>query len=175
MPSPRLLSAAAAAMILAVLTVTMPVIAAGGAHGKDKDKNKDKQAAPSKYQPSTDPSQYVGAEVCKTCHEDMPSKGFYKGYEDSPHFVTTLDTTKGPEWHGCEACHGPGKEHVDGGGISRKSSPSRMLPRKISAIAASPATPTAKSTATSPAQPTCRTTLAALTATRPTTLRKAST
>src|SRR5712691_12929219 len=63
---------------------------------------------------------YVGADVCKTCHEDMPSKGFYKNYEDSPHFVTTLDTKKGPQWHGCEACHGPGKEHVEGGGDKSK-------------------------------------------------------
>ena len=66
-------------------------------------------------QPSA-PNRYVGSEVCKTCHEDMPTKGFFKAFEDSPHFVTTLDTKKGPEWHGCEACHGPGKEHVDGGG-----------------------------------------------------------
>src|SRR5262249_550985 len=68
------------------------------------------------YERPSDPSLYVGAEVCKTCHEDMPSKGFFKSYEDSPHYVTTLDTKKGPEWHGCEACHGPGKAHVDGGG-----------------------------------------------------------
>jgi DmsE family decaheme c-type cytochrome len=34
--------------------------------------------------------------------------------------VTTLDAKKGPEWHGCEACHGPGKEHVEGGGDKTK-------------------------------------------------------
>ena len=73
-----------------------------------------------KYQRPTDPSLYVGSETCKTCHEDMPSKGFFKTYEDSPHFATTLDTKKGPEWHGCEACHGPGKEHVEGGGDKSK-------------------------------------------------------
>lgn len=78
------------------------------------------QAKPSAYQHVTDASQYVGAETCKTCHADMPSKGFAKSFEDSPHFVTTLDTNKGPEWHGCEACHGPGKEHVDGGGDKSK-------------------------------------------------------
>jgi len=72
------------------------------------------------YQRPTDPSLYVGAETCKTCHEDMPSKGFYKTYEDSPHYATMLDTKKGPEWHGCEACHGPGKEHVEGGGDKSK-------------------------------------------------------
>jgi DmsE family decaheme c-type cytochrome len=78
-------------------------------------------AKPSKqYQRPTDPSLYVGSEACKTCHEDMPSKGFFKSYEDSPHYVTTLDTKKGPEGHGCEACHGPGKEHVDGGGDKTK-------------------------------------------------------
>jgi DmsE family decaheme c-type cytochrome len=62
-----------------------------------------------------DPSQYVGAETCKTCHEDI-----YKNFETTPHFATTLDTKKGPGWHGCEACHGPGKEHVEGGGDTTK-------------------------------------------------------
>jgi len=65
-------------------------------------------------------SDYVGEEVCKTCHEDMPSKGFYKTFSESPHFVTTLDTKKGPAYHGCEACHGPGKAHVEGGGDKTK-------------------------------------------------------
>ncbi|HVN07675.1 MAG TPA: DmsE family decaheme c-type cytochrome [Patescibacteria group bacterium] len=65
-------------------------------------------------------SDYVGEEVCKTCHEDMPTKGFYKTFETSRHFVTTLDTKKGPAYHGCEACHGPGKAHVEGGGDKTK-------------------------------------------------------
>jgi DmsE family decaheme c-type cytochrome len=72
------------------------------------------------YARQTDPSLYVGSETCKTCHEDMPVKGFFKSFEDSPHYVTTLDSKKGPEWHGCEACHGPGKAHVDGGGDKTK-------------------------------------------------------
>jgi len=65
-------------------------------------------------------SEYVGADTCKTCHEDMPSKGFYKTFEESRHYVTTLDTKRGAEYHGCEACHGPGKAHVDGGGDKTK-------------------------------------------------------
>jgi len=97
-----------------VLLVLMVVTAMAGAA-------RDKAAGQAeKYVRPTDPSLYVGSETCKTCHEDMPSKGFYKAYEDSPHFVTTLDTKKGPEWHGCEACHGPGKAHVEGGGDKSK-------------------------------------------------------
>jgi DmsE family decaheme c-type cytochrome len=50
----------------------------------------------------------------------MPSKDFFNHFEASPHFVTTLDSKKGPEWQGCEGCHGPGKAHVDGGGDRTK-------------------------------------------------------
>jgi DmsE family decaheme c-type cytochrome len=57
------------------------------------------------------PSEYVGAAVCKTCHEDI-----YNGWENSPHWKTTLDTKQGPSHQGCESCHGPGSAHVAGGG-----------------------------------------------------------
>lgn len=67
------------------------------------------------YQRPTDQSLYVGSDTCKTCHEDM-----YKQFETTRHFATTLDTKGGKEWQGCEACHGPGKEHVEGGGDKAK-------------------------------------------------------
>jgi hypothetical protein len=57
----------------------------------DKTKSKDQEK---QYVRPTDPALYVGAETCKTCHEDMPSKGFYKTYEDSPHYVTTMTRTE---------------------------------------------------------------------------------
>src|ERR1044071_7919800 len=57
---------------------------------------------------------YVGSETCKTCHEDI-----FKNFETTPHFKTTL-TKKGPQWQGCEACHGPGKAHVESGGDKSK-------------------------------------------------------
>ena len=105
--------------VLLVLLALMFVLAVRSFAAQEKS-----QAAPASGGASSqkvdaysaaDPSQYVGAETCKTCHDEI-----YQGYEKSPHYVTMLDTKKGPEWHGCEACHGPGKEHVDGGGDKTK-------------------------------------------------------
>jgi DmsE family decaheme c-type cytochrome len=103
------------------LSLTVALCSFAGQTPTGNSKNKSVQKS---YERPTDPSLYVGTEVCKTCHEGMPSKDFYKNYEASPHFATTmegkLDAHKGPEWHGCEACHGPGKEHVEGGGDKTK-------------------------------------------------------
>lgn len=51
-------------------------------------------------------AEYVGSDTCQTCHEDL-----YKSFEQTPHLKTTLKNG-----HGCESCHGPGSEHVGGGG-----------------------------------------------------------
>ena len=104
--------------VLAASLIGLVLAPSGRPQQHEEKKSSGKQT--NTYERPTDTSLYVGAEACKTCHEDMPSKGFYKSYEDSPHYVTTLDTSKGPEWHGCEACHGPGKAHVDGGGDKTK-------------------------------------------------------
>lgn len=109
-----------------LLTLALAAVVCAGSDGppggptNSSSKDKSKQEQPAKYVRPTDPSLYVGSDTCKTCHEDMPTKGFFKSYEDSPHYVTSLDTKKGPEWHGCEACHGPGKAHVEGGGDKTK-------------------------------------------------------
>src|SRR5271154_2768019 len=65
--------------------------------------------------PSPDTSKYVGAETCKTCHEEI-----YNAWEKSPHWKTTLNTKGGPSKQGCEGCHGPGADHVAGGGDKSK-------------------------------------------------------
>jgi len=114
--SKRRVSVLATILIAAAL---VSLVALAPTHAQNKSKTK-QQAGGSGYQRVTDPAQYVGSETCKTCHEDTPTKGFFKSYEDSPHYVTTLDTKRGPEWHGCEACHGPGKEHVEAGGDKSK-------------------------------------------------------
>ena len=96
--------------------------------GVDKDKSK---KAPQAEATAVDPSQYVGEETCKTCHEEAA-----KGYDKGPHWKTALDKRHGPEWQGCESCHGPGKAHAESadpekivrfGGLSREESSKRCL------------------------------------------------
>src|SRR5580692_2651280 len=65
--------------------------------------------------PQAKDSDYLGAEVCKTCHEEI-----YNSWEKTPHWKTTLDTKGGPSHQGCEGCHGPGAAHVAGGGDKTK-------------------------------------------------------
>jgi len=61
--------------------------------------------------PPQESGQYAGSEVCQTCHEEV----YKKGFQDTPHFRTTLKNG-----HGCESCHGPGAAHVEGGGDKSK-------------------------------------------------------
>ena len=64
--------------------------AAAGTGQTDGGKHKSKKSAlPESHQP-IDPSQYVGAETCKTCHEDVA-----KGYDKGPHWKTTLAKHQG--------------------------------------------------------------------------------
>jgi DmsE family decaheme c-type cytochrome len=63
----------------------------------------DKNSAPTQNYTA----QYVGSDVCETCHQDL----YKKHFELTPHFKTTLEGG-----HGCESCHGPASAHVEGGG-----------------------------------------------------------
>lgn len=83
----------AVAAILSLLLVRFAL--AAGQQGKT--------AAPA----DTKTADYVGTNTCATCHKAI----FKSNFENTPHFKTTLQ--KG---HGCESCHGPGSEHVAGGG-----------------------------------------------------------
>ena len=100
-----------------VAVIALAVVFAGAAasaqQGSDRksstpQKQKKDAAQKSTDQYTGDPSQYVGADTCKTCHEEV-AHSFDKG----PHWKTTLAKHQGPQWQGCEACHGPGKEHAE--------------------------------------------------------------
>ncbi|HEY7251181.1 MAG TPA: hypothetical protein VIG37_11865, partial [Methylomirabilota bacterium] len=58
------------------------------------------------------PPGYVGAEVCKTCHEEAFQK-FSRTRMGRLFLHQARNTT---EQLGCENCHGPGQAHVDKGG-----------------------------------------------------------
>ena len=59
------------------------------ATGKDRKPSKESSHNGEQYSRPTDPSLYVGAETCKTCHEDI-----FKNFETTPHWKTTF-TKKG--------------------------------------------------------------------------------
>ena len=74
--------------------------------------------APDKKTPSAPakeaaPSDFVGAETCATCHEEVS-----KGFASNPH--NKLAQEHGNTGVTCEGCHGAGREHVEGGGDKTK-------------------------------------------------------
>ena len=97
--------------LIAIVAAVFAIVAV--THGGGRQKTKQGKSTPpsvASYRP-TDLSLYVGSEVCEACHDAQA-----KSYNHGPHWRTELDKKRGPEWRGCEACHGPGKEHVEGGG-----------------------------------------------------------
>jgi DmsE family decaheme c-type cytochrome len=75
----------------------------------------------------TNPADLVGAAVCATCHESEA-----KGFGDNPH--SKLAEEHGKTGVTCEACHGAGKAHVDGGGdITKIFSPAKASPKDVDA------------------------------------------
>jgi len=73
----------------------------------------------------TAPGDYVGAEVCATCHAEAA-----KGFASNPHTKMTL--MHGSNGATCENCHGAGKAHVEGGGdVSKIFNPSKASSKEV--------------------------------------------
>ena len=97
-------SAAAILVLLAGLS--------GVANAAGSGATKQQAAAPSQ-QTAHNPADYVGSEVCATCHAEESKK-----FDSNPHAKLALEHNgKGVT---CESCHGPGKAHVESGGDKTK-------------------------------------------------------
>ncbi len=80
----------------------------GGVHGRAAASPQGTQPAPQQ----ADDARYIGSDTCRLCH--MASYNAWRGTAMGKAF---LDHAKTPlEARGCEACHGPGRAHVEGGG-----------------------------------------------------------
>ena len=98
---------------IAVLLIAIAGATTAITHAAEKQKTKPQQqpvGPAASYRP-TDPSLYAGSDVCAACHDAQA-----KSYNHGPHWKNELQKGRGPAWQGCEACHGPGKEHVENGG-----------------------------------------------------------
>jgi DmsE family decaheme c-type cytochrome len=80
-----------------------------------KSAKPDKAKAPQATSANYKAEDYVGAETCKTCHEEI-----YNNFQKTGHFKLTRYGNWTADNKGCEACHGAGKAHVDAGGDKTK-------------------------------------------------------
>ncbi len=87
----------------------------GASNSFSKSQKSDQGNAPQAPATKASSDEYVGAETCKTCHEEE-----YNNFQKTEHFKLTLYANRAPGDKGCEACHGPGKAHVDAGGDKTK-------------------------------------------------------
>lgn len=101
MPSSSPARQAGIALVLLLCGAAFGGVALAAAAGKGAAKG-----------PAVQAGNYVGEDTCLTCHADQSYKG-------TAHARTFKERTPAAQ-KGCESCHGPGQEHVDGSGDRTK-------------------------------------------------------
>src|SRR5215471_2479768 len=89
-------------LVCATLLAGLTLLATGGS----SQSTKTAQVKPASY----DAGDYVGSDACKDCHEDQ-----FKAFSHTSHAQLINLTSWKNKVTGCEACHGPGKAHLEEG------------------------------------------------------------
>jgi DmsE family decaheme c-type cytochrome len=101
--------------LVALLGLSGRAYAAGG----------NKKAAEAPKAAAQNPADYVGSEICATCHADVAKK-----FESNPH--TKMALMHGSTGATCENCHGAGRAHVESGGdVTKIRQISKMSSRQV--------------------------------------------
>ncbi len=86
-----------------------------------------KQAVVTQKAGASNPADFVGSDVCATCHAEVANK-----FGNNPH--SKLSLMHGGTGATCESCHGPGKAHVESGGdVTKIKQLSKLSPQQIDA------------------------------------------
>lgn len=107
-------NAVTSAFFLALAVLATSALAAGAALAEDPAQPE--TAAP-QAQMAAVQADYVGDAVCLGCHEKL-KPGITESYQQTIHYrvLNEKNGTTPLMRHGCEACHGPGGDHVRAGG-----------------------------------------------------------
>jgi DmsE family decaheme c-type cytochrome len=109
-------------MCVALIALLPGLSRAGSAYAESGKK----QAAVAPKAGAQDTADFVGSDVCATCHAEVAKK-----FSSNPHSKLALE--HGGQGATCESCHGSGKAHVEGGGdVTKIKQLAKLSPREVS-------------------------------------------